>query len=476
MRLRPVASLFVPLALVAFAAGCEQIAGIGGSFELQAAGVSGSSSGVGGTAGVSNEGDDDSGQGGLGTGGAGGQAGVGGGQAGVGGGQAGVGGGQAGVGGGGSAGAPVGGSGGGDPPAAFVTALATGQENVRQLVSDGKVLFWLSAGTKAANFADGKVLACALSGCNDHPIFLAENQAKPEHLHLADENVAGLPDAATWGTQLYWTNTLDGTVRRVRKEGGEAPVIIVQGQNQPAGVSVSSSASALSDNGVVAAGEPFLYWASSGEGVTKRCKLDVAGEACQTPEIMHGGMNAPGYLVTGRTYVYWLTPGTEAGNFQDGELFRYRKNVEPFPSRPDEQRVFKMSDDLHRPGSLYLDGGRLFIAAFGDQADGAATGTIWMGNPLANDYELGHMTQYLDGVSLNDVVATTEFVYWNSGGQLYACKRNGCEGGPVAVRGAENIGTGPMTVENVTGQNEDVIYTVNARTVIRIRITTLLLP
>ncbi|HEU4535697.1 MAG TPA: hypothetical protein VFS00_16330, partial [Polyangiaceae bacterium] len=374
-------------------------------------------------------------------------------------GQGGVGGGD----GGGGTGATMGTAGAAGGPRAEVVSLVSGQDNVRQIVSDRNTLFWVSAGTAANNFFDGAVRACGVNGCQDNPRILAAEQPKPEYIGVADPNAGKLPGSDVWSNQIYWTTTLGGAVLRCAKTGCAQPSIVAEGQTLPTGVNVSSSASSMG----TAAGDVHVYWATAGGaggGAIKRCKLEDG--PCVEPEVLASGLRAPSVLITGLTYLYWLTPASEAGGFADGELHRFRKNPLPAPDRPDELRLFAMSKSLHDPVSFDLQISNLYIstrgAAPGDEAAG-----IWVGHPTGNDGSDEQMEQFLFSTRVTATVATPKTLYWLSGGTLYGCPINGCSAsGPVPL--ANNAGAGPMYVDD--GPVDDFVYTVNERTITKIRV------
>lgn len=457
-RLRPLSPLAPPLALLLALASCERLAGVDGSFQQGPVGASGSVAGAGpgsnGSAGVSGSG------GASGIGGTGGENVQGSAGSGNNGGQSGA---DA-----GSGGAPSMGSGGAAGAGAKVqiTALVSGQDNIRQIVSDRSSLFWVSAGTAANNFSDGAVLACSVNGCEDTPRVLADQQPKPEHIGVADTNAGKLPGSEVWSSQVYWTTSLGGAVLRCAKAGcAQQPTVVAEGQNAPTGVNVSSSASSMGS----AAGDVHIYWATGGlsggpGGAVKRCKLD--GALCTEPEVLASELRAPSTLITGLSYIYWISPATPGGGFADGELYRFRKNVLPSPDRPDEQRVFAMSKSLHAPASVELQISNLYVSTQGVGPSDAAAG-IWVGHPTGNDGSSQQMEQFLFNASVNATVATPKTLYWSSNRNLYGCPINGCPAaGPVEL--ARGIGAGPMYVDQ--GTVDDVVYTVNERTIIKIRI------
>lgn len=440
-RLRRLAPFALPWALLTAALGCERLAGVDGSFQRQSTGASGS--------------------GGEGVGGQGGEVGS------QGNGGSNSGGGQAGV--GGNAGAPpmmgASGAGGSTPSQVVVTALVTGQHNVRQMVSDKSTLFWVSAGTEASNFADGAVRACAVTGCEDAPRSLAEEQPKPEFIGLTDSNAGQLPESAPWSTQVYWTTSLGGTVLRCAKTGCPQPSVVADNQASPRGVNVSTSAS--SPTGGIA-GDVTIYWATAGDGSNpgevKRCKLDLEGP-CTAPEVLETGLKAPASLVTGLRYIYWYSPGTAANSFADGELYRFRKNPEPAPGSS-EPRSYPMSKTLHAPVSLELQVSKLFLSTLGSSAGDTAAG-VWVGDPLAQDGSQAQMKQFVPSGPVTATVVSPKAVYWASGGTLYGCNIERCPGtGPIQL--ATQIGSGPMYVDQ--GTVEDVIYTVSGNTILTIRV------
>ncbi len=443
-RPRSLAPLALPLGLVAAVLGCERLAGVDGSFRQLPDGASGSSP-------------SEAGRGGAGQGEQQGSAGT-------------TNNGQSGTAGAGTGGSPAmgaGGSGGAPPAPVEFLALVSGQANVRQLVADGETLYWVSAGTEAGSFADGAVRACAVTGCEDNPRDIATGQLKPEFIGVADPNAGALPDSVPWSRQVYWTNTLGGTVLSCAKTGCTQPSLIAENQTNPRGVNVSSSASGPSG----AAGEVHIYWAIGGDGGTtpaqvKRCKLDAAGP-CPDPEVLAPDVKPPTALITGQSYIYWISPGTAVNNFTDGEVYRFRKNVDPSPSRPGEERLFAMSRGLHHPVGFELQISQLFIATLGTGPADTDAG-VWIAKPLDVDNTPGQVTAHPAAKgSISATVATPETLYWASNGTLYGCAMASCpSSGPVFLK--ENVGSGPMYVTK--GPTDDIVYTVSGTTIVRIRV------
>ena len=448
-RLRPLAPFVLPIVVVAASLGCERLAGIDGSFQRQQGGVGGSGpSGRGGEGGA-----------GPGLGGSGGSA--------DGAGQAGASGGLPAMGSGGEAGAGSG---------VKITVLASGQDNVREMTSDGNTLFWVMAGTEANGFNDGKVLSCSTNGCNDKPTVIASEQQKPEHIARADENLVQLPDSSFWSGQIYWTNTLGGTVLRCPKNTCQQPVLVAEGQVGPAGLGVSASEVSSIGN---PAGQPYIYWAATGEDKVNACQLDQAGPCTDATttvltdaaEPSEPAAPGPTSLITGRSYVYWLTPGTTEAGGRNGHLYRYRKNPGPAPSRPPgERRLFAMANDLHRPAHFALQSSLLYVTALGATGAPPSEPTLWLANPTGVDGSDDQVRPFVSSPSFSALTVTYNAAYWTANGTLYACPPNGCpDTGPVEVA----PGLGAVALSNESGNSgttADVLYAVKDRSVIKIQI------
>ncbi|HEX7666904.1 MAG TPA: hypothetical protein VF407_20385 [Polyangiaceae bacterium] len=92
---------------------------------------------------------------------------------------------------------------GGDP-----VVVAKDQANVSAFVADDHAIYWTARGTKAAGFADGKIVKL-VSGSNDATT-LADKQRAPNKLALGDEDV-------TWTNDNAEDSTSDTDVLRLPK-------------------------------------------------------------------------------------------------------------------------------------------------------------------------------------------------------------------------------------------------------------------
>jgi hypothetical protein len=81
--------------------------------------------------------------------------------------------------------------------------MATGQAGIADIVTDEAFVYWIDYGTLAAQYFDGRVMKCARTGCDDHPVDVTGPQASPGGLAIDD----------TW---IYW-GTGDGVIHRVAK-------------------------------------------------------------------------------------------------------------------------------------------------------------------------------------------------------------------------------------------------------------------
>ena len=72
-------------------------------------------------------------------------------------------------------------------------------------------------------------MKCALSGCNGEPTMVAE----------AAPGATGPGGLAVDCTNVYWTNSTDGTVMTCAKDGcGNSPTVLASGQLEPHRVAV----------------------------------------------------------------------------------------------------------------------------------------------------------------------------------------------------------------------------------------------
>jgi len=161
-----------------------------------------------------------------------------------------------------------------------VVTLATGQANAFEIAVDSTNVYWTTTQ------ADGSVMKCAISGCDDAPTAIATNQEFPWGIALDD---AG---------GIYWTNggasdAATGAVMRcdiAACAGG--PTVVASSQAHPGGIALDSTR---------------VYWANSGldgGGSIESCPLvgcDADGGVAFASSVDEGF----GYVALDSTYVYW---------------------------------------------------------------------------------------------------------------------------------------------------------------------------
>jgi sugar lactone lactonase YvrE len=101
----------------------------------------------------------------------------------------------------------------------------------------GDLLFWIERGTREASFKDGAVMRTSTSTQNDSRVELATSQHAPRSLAV---------DQA-W---VYWSTT-DGAVKKIRKDGVGAPVVLAIDPGIPAAIDVD---------------DRYIYWVSEKSG------------------------------------------------------------------------------------------------------------------------------------------------------------------------------------------------------------------
>ncbi len=304
----------------------------------------------------------------------------------------------------GAGGAPTNGAGGagGSLPAPGV-AIATGQANVAQLTSDGTTLFWVTRGTEAAGFSDGKVLSCPVDGCPETgPTVLAENQKKPEFISLSDENYNSKAGDES-KKYIFWTTSLGGEVLRCEKTGcgGGGPTVLASGQNGPAGVRASLSLPQIDPNAKL-----VVLWANVGSGDILQCPHDGCGADPLVPIV--SGRATPRALLTGNSFVYWMEEGTGEGT---GVLYRFRKD------RTAGEPPVAQTGLLGTATRVELASAQLFAVDRGTAANQYADGAIYWANPNGDA-----KNTYIQGQkNLFAIVGDGKSIFWNADGKILSC-------------------------------------------------------
>lgn len=141
----------------------------------------------------------------------------------------------------------------------------------------------------------------------------------------------GVAVDAAW---VYWSNVVEGTIRKADKHGAGKPIIVVGGQNEPERL--------VTDAG-------YLYWTNAGtpsssffDGELARISLDPAGGGAR--QVLASNQRRIADVALDRDHVYWVVTGTQTGGhyFADGSIWRANKDgsapemlaeMQNFPSR-----------------------------------------------------------------------------------------------------------------------------------------------
>ena len=141
----------------------------------------------------------------------------------------------------------------------------------------------------------------------------------------------GVAVDAAW---VYWSNVVEGTIRKADKHGAGTPILVVGSQNEPKRL--------VTDAG-------YLYWTNAGtpstsffDGELARISLDAAGGAAR--QVLATNQRRIADVALDQDHVYWVVTGTQTSGhyFGDGSIWRANKDgsapemlaqMQNFPSR-----------------------------------------------------------------------------------------------------------------------------------------------
>jgi len=158
--------------------------------------------------------------------------------------------------------------------------LAAGQ-HPGAIAVDATNVYW-------TNTTEGTVVKCAVAGCGGAPTILASGQS-------------GLGAIATDGTSVYWTNGSDGTVMRCAVGGcGGNPTLLASGQQSPGEIAVDAT-SVYWTNG----GTPQNSPTPTSDGTVMKCARDGG-----IPTLLASGQTRPRGIAVDAANVYWSADKT----------------------------------------------------------------------------------------------------------------------------------------------------------------------
>jgi hypothetical protein len=157
------------------------------------------------------------------------------------------------------------------------TQLASGQA-ATAMVADGHALFWVGG----SSGEPGAVMMCEAAGCNGSPTVVASVQNVPMGIAVDETNV-------------YWVNQGDGTVMKCAIAGcNDRPTTLASGQDHPWGIATDGSSA---------------YWTNYGTHTAPKTPgtvmLCAVGGCDQKPTLLASGFSGPTAIVVHGGGVYW---------------------------------------------------------------------------------------------------------------------------------------------------------------------------
>ena len=169
--------------------------------------------------------------------------------------------------------------------------LSSGWSYVYGLAQDDTYVYWTSEGTAplgdAAAPIAGKILSVRKDGTAAATV-LADGQGEPRFVTV---------DA----TAVYWTDSLDGTVMRLRL-GSTTPTQLAQGQ-QPYGIAVDAT---------------YVYFSTIGTDSSDGTLVRVPKDGSGPPVVLATGLSWPSQIAVDEQALYW-------GNLQGGTVMKLAK-------------------------------------------------------------------------------------------------------------------------------------------------------
>lgn len=123
----------------------------------------------------------------------------------------------------------------------------------------------------------GSVMDCPITGC-----------ASPTTLAQGFSQGFARYDIAVDSSAIYWTDSSQGLVMKVARDGSGTITTLATGQNQPCKLALDAT---------------NVYWANEGDGTVVRCAVG----GCAAPMVLASQLDVPCGITVDATSVYWAT-------------------------------------------------------------------------------------------------------------------------------------------------------------------------
>lgn len=263
--------------------------------------------------------------------------------------------------------------------------VVSGQKNPSFLVVSGGSAYWTNA--------DGRVLSCAVTGCNGTPKTITG-------LDAGNPFPSGLD---VRGSTVYVTGYYTHAIHSCPTAGCAAPTTLAGNLDNPEDMRVDdTSAFFVSANGA---------WIG-------RCRLpSCAGGAIR---VTSPGTAAWHGMTTDDANVYWyMTPNS---NPTKGSIFRVAKNAV-------DASAEELLANVISPGAIKVKDGTLFMTYGGSVVVKVSLAPGLLQFPLASKEN-----------GAGDIAVDDTYVYWTSQGkgEIRRCLVSGCNGAPESIATGQN--------------------------------------
>jgi hypothetical protein len=295
-----------------------------------------------------------------------------------------------------------------------VDVVALGQANPQGVAVDADAVYWVNAGTGAA---DGSVVKAPLAG--GLTVTLASLQPRPHAITLDTANV-------------YWTNS--GAVCEVPKSGGK--VTTLSAVSTPSGIAVADSVlyytgyDGTDSEGAVwsmpiggtaseiavhqknpsslAIDETNIYWTDDDPIDGSVLEMERSGSIVDAPAVLATGRSHPRGLAVDGTNVYWVDAAETEG---PGAVLR--------TSIAEGGVVATVAANQAQPNVITVDAGRLYWGNWGTLRNGLADSTVASvdsaGGPIQT---LAGNPNLIANAAPIGIAADDSGLYWTNAGAL----------------------------------------------------------